>query len=145
MEKNSVYHSERELWNSPKQDKIRRDDTIHYPNKDEARLLRRIKSMTGLSEKEIRQHHRYRKMLSDAAKRGQRPKYVSSEEKFYKDLIKKACQDTGLVPQHPDTLVVLQCLIEERWDRYSVWYKPLWMLRTTPLKAEKAVELYAKK
>jgi hypothetical protein len=142
MEK-SIYHRKDSPAYGSKAGKIQRDDTIHYPNKNEAHLLRRIKSMTGLSEKEIRGHHRYRKMLSEAAKSGQKAKYVCDEEKFYKDLIKIACQDTGLVPQHPDTLVVLQCLIDDRFGRES-WWKPYWMIGKAPLLAETVVKKYAK-
>jgi len=143
MGKDSIYHSDREIWGK-KSKRIKGDDTIHYPNQNETRALRRIMSQTGLSEKKIRSHHKYRKILSEAQKEGLKPKYDSLEERFYRDLIKKACKDTGLVPQHPDTLVVLQCLIEELFEKryfYSVYW---WIGYTNPLKAETAVKRYGK-
>jgi len=145
MGKNSVYHSDREVWGK-KAKRIKGDDTIHYPNQDETRVLRRIMSQTGLSEEEVRGHKKYCKMLSEAAKEGRKNKSgLGSEGQFYRGLIKKACQDTGLVPQHPDTLVVLQCLIEQEWNRTIVWWRRGWMLSTNPLKAETVVKKYAKK
>lgn len=140
---NSIYHSDREIWGK-KSKRIKGNDTIHYPNQDESRALRRIMSETGLSEEEVRGIKKYRVMLSVAAKSGLKGKKVSSEGRFYRGLIKDACRDTGLVPQHPDTLVTLQCLIDQRFDRVGIWWRPLWMYHNNPLKAETVVKKYAK-
>jgi hypothetical protein len=141
MGKNSIYHSDREVWGK-KQKRIKGNDTIHYPNQDETRALRRIMSQTGLSAEEVRSHRKYRKLLSEAAKEGLKPKR-NSMEKFYQNLIKKACRDTGLVPQHPDTLVTLQSLIDDNFSRSWGWRT--WMFGNhNPLKAETAVKHYAK-
>lgn len=148
MGKNSVYHSERGVWGK-KAIRIKGNDTIHYPNKDEARLLRSIMSETGLTEEEVRSNRHYNVMLSEAARSGRKSKSDNNSGigKFYRDLIKKACKETGLVPQHPDTLVVLQCLIDERFDRFQgYWRWSLWMHgNNNPIKAEEAVKKYAKK
>lgn len=141
--------TEREEWvdtqyvSARKAKKIANDPFKHHPNKDEAALLRKLKSETGLSEEEIRCIKKYRVMLSEAQKSGQKPKYNSLEQKFYQSLIKDACKDTGLVPQHPDTLITLQCLIDQQFQRGWVWLK-LWMLNTQPLPAETAVRYYSK-
>ena len=83
-------------------------------------------------------------MLSDAQKSGQLRKFDTKEERFYKEMIKKACQDTGFVPQHPDTLVVLDCLIEQEFNRRRIWFRPTWMNFTLPYDAKSAVKKYAK-
>lgn len=40
----------------------------HLPNKNEAKMLRKIMSKTGLNEKEVRAIHKYRVQLSAASK-----------------------------------------------------------------------------
>lgn len=134
------YYNPQPMIHGRKADKIRRDPTKHYPNKDEASLLRKIKSSTGLSEEEIRADKKYRKMLSEAQKAGQKAKR-SEIEKFYQDLIKDACKKTGLAPQHPETLKVLDEIIKERqgrsWGRRFFLYQNL-------KSAESVVKYYAK-
>lgn len=145
MEKrDNIYENDYYSVYSKKSSKIKHDNTKHYPNKDEASLLRNIMRKTGLSEEQIRSNAKYRKMLSEAQKSSQKSKFDTKEEKFYKDLIKRACKETGLVPQHPDTLVVLQTLIKQEFSRYKSWFHPRWMSYTLPLKAETAVKRYAK-
>jgi len=123
-----------------KRKKIANDPTKHYPNKDEASLLRKIMASTGLSEKEVREDKKYRKMLSDAQKAGQKPKRTEVE-KFYQDLIKEACKKTGLAPQHPDTLKALQEIIEYRRGRS--WGRRFFLMQNIQ-SAEKIVKQYAK-
>lgn len=118
---------------------IEHDSSKHYPNKNEARKLREIMSSTGLSEKEVRSSKKYCKMLSDAQKEGQKAKRTN-KERFYYLLIKRACQDTGLAKEHPDTLTVLEILIEKRFkDSMCISSK------YDKLSAKKVVELYGKK
>ena len=123
-----------------KRKKILNDPTKHYPNKDEASLLRKIMASTGLGEKEIREDKKYRKMLSDAQKTGQKAKRTEVE-KFYQDLIKEACKKTGLAPQHPDTLKALQEVIEYRRGRS--WGRRFFLMQNIQ-SAEKIVKQYAK-
>jgi len=94
-----------------KMQKILHDSTKHYPNKDEAAVLRKLMSFTGLSEIEIRAIKKYRIILSKAQKDGQNAKN-GKVTKWYCSLIKRACRQTKLVPQHPETLKVLQKLID---------------------------------
>ena len=110
------YHPQPLIVNGKKAEKIRNDSTKHYPNKDEAQELRKIMASTGLSEEEVRQDKKYRKMLSDAQKAGQKAKRTETE-RFYHKLIKEACKKTGLAPQHPDTLKALDEIIKERQGR----------------------------
>jgi hypothetical protein len=123
-----------------KAEKIRRNLTKHYPNKDEARELRKIMASTGLSEEEIRQDPKYRKQLSEAQKDGQKRKR-DQITKWYQKMIKKACRQTKLVPQHPETLKVLDELLKNTNLR---WYMRLYS-NHQPMSAENAVKQFAKK
>lgn len=123
MEKRDNVYEDR--WYAPydkKTSKIRRDNTKHYPNKDEASLLRQIMASTGLSEEEVRSHKKYRKMLSEAQKESQNAKR-SASKKWYQDKIKQACKKTGLAPQHPDTIKVLDEILENYYG--NAWSTPL--------------------
>jgi hypothetical protein len=115
-----------------KRGKIDNDPTKHYPGKGEAKLLRQLKSRTGLTEEQIRSHKKYRIMLSNTQK--DESKYtISDTDKSYKHLIKSSCKITGLTPQHPETLKVIQ----ERLDRG--------FYLGTKLTAKQIVKHYAKK
>ena len=92
--------------------KIANDPTKHYPNKNEAKLLRSIMAETGLNEDEVRSDRHFNVLLSEAQKQGVKPKHTA-EQKYYHDKIKDACKQTGFVPQHPDTLKVLNELLKE--------------------------------
>jgi len=135
----NVYESEKNIGFSKKTDKIRKDNTKHYPNKDEASALRKIMSDTGLTEEKVREIKKYRVILSDAQKQGQKPKR-SPDKKWYQARIKEACKKTGLVPQHPKTLKVLDEILEKR--NHSFWYRP-WFF-STEKKAKTVVRDYAK-
>lgn len=116
----SIY-DERGNWNK-KALKIKSDDTKHYPNNDEASLLRKIIVDSGLTEDEVRSIKKYRIMLSEAQKQSQLPKR-NSVKKFYQGLIKDACKKTGLVPQHPETIKVIDELIKKyQSGRKRFWY-----------------------
>lgn len=123
------------MYNRTKQAKIENDPTKHYPNKNEATVLRKIKSETGLNEDEIREIKKYRIMLADASKSGEKS-LTSATEKFYKDCIKDACRETGLVPQHPKTLEALQRILSRTPRRWFMW--------GDIKKAETVVKHYAK-
>lgn len=110
------YYGSVSIAGGNKAEKIRKDPTKHYPNKDEAQELRKIMSSTGLTEEEVRSDKKYRKQLSEAQKAGQKAKQTENE-KYYKKLIKEACKITGFAPQHPDTLAALDLIIEERKGR----------------------------
>lgn len=134
------YDNSKTYVNQRKAGKIANDPTKHYPNKDEAQALRKIMASTGLTEKEIREDPKHRKVLSEAQKAGQKPKR-SEIEKFYRDLIKLACKKTGLVPQHPETLKLLDEIIKERQGRS--WGRRFFLHQNLK-SAEAIVKQYAK-
>ena len=142
MKQDNIYENDSYKSISKKSKKIQFDNTKHYPNKDEAALLRKLMAENGLSEDEVRSIKKYRKMLTDAQKSGEKRKRCT-QEKFYKDLIKSACKETGLVPQHPKTLEVLQTKIDEAVYNRRNWFGFGFMLRGM-LKAETAVNRFAK-
>lgn len=126
---------------SKKSNKIQKDNTKHYPNQDEAKLLRKIMSNTGLNEQEVRSIKKYRVMLSDAQKLGQKPKR-SAVKKWYQKRIKEACKITGLAPQHPDTIKVLDEILE---NRKFLWNRPWYLFGyNSNLNAKTVVRDYAK-
>lgn len=127
------------IVNGKRAEIIRHNRCGHIPNKDEAQELRKIMASTGLSEKEIRQDPKYRKMLSEAQKAGQKAKRTETQRTFQK-LIKKACQQTGLVPQHPETIKALQEILDKRALSY---FRRSWWIRNKAT-AETIVKQYAK-
>ena len=139
--KNSIYESDQKMIFSGKKLKIQHDNTKHYPNKDEASLLRKLMTETGLSEKEVRDIKKYRIMLSDAQKLGQKPKR-SEANKHYQNMIKDACKQTGLVPQHPDTLKILNEMLQNGGSKY--WYRKRWWMISSNPTAKTIVRDYAK-
>ena len=143
MDGDEEYYNPQPAISSRKTMKILSDPTKHYPNKNESQELRKIMSSTGLNEKEVRQDPKYRKQLSDAQKAGQKRKR-SEATKWYQMQIRKACRQTKLVPQHPETLKVLAELLKDanpRWLRHSAWM----FGGSHIMSAENAVKQYAKK
>lgn len=51
----SMYENDHYQTMSKKSFKIQKDNTKHYPNQDEASLLRSIMSDTGLTEEKVRE------------------------------------------------------------------------------------------
>lgn len=99
-------------WWSRKAERVEHDPSRHYPNKAEAECLRRLMSTTGLTEEQLRADIKYRRMLSAAQKEGQKAKRTP-QQKFYAKLVKEACRTTKLAKEHPETLTVLQKIIDE--------------------------------
>lgn len=124
---------------SKKGRKLQQGGTGHIPNKDEAALLRKIMAETGLNEDEVRSDRHYNELLSDAQKAGQKRKR-DAITKWYQSMIKKACRQTKLVPQHPETIKALEELLKDAnptWKRLS--FSPMHILS-----AEAVVKFYAK-
>lgn len=102
--------------------KIANDPTKHYPSKNEAHVLRQIMSKTGLTEDEVRSDIKYRRILAEAQKDNQKAKR-SKTEKFFNNLIKKACRQTKLAKEHPITIEALQKIIDNTYNScYLPWY-----------------------
>ncbi|TFG95625.1 hypothetical protein E4H12_12890 [Candidatus Thorarchaeota archaeon] len=79
---------------------------VHVLNKAEAKTLRRLMAKTGLVEKELRQHKKYRKELSEAQKAGANPINRTPEEKLEIKVMRRLLKDPkspccGLAKEHP--------------------------------------------
>jgi len=124
-----------------KNKKIANDPSKHYPNKNESELLRRIMSETNLNEEEVRSIKKYRKLLSEASKAGQKQKF-NKEERYYRDLIKQACKKTGLAKEHPLTLFALDEMLTT--THRSIW-RPFYISHWGNVPAATIVLRYGKK
>ena len=95
----------------------------HIPNKNEAKLLRKLMSQTGLSEKELREHKVYRKMLSkEQKKKGD----TSKTQKLFNSILKQVLRELKLPKEHPDVLIRFNEIFKERknkidYNRYSYY------------------------
>ena len=74
------------------------DHMGHIPNKSEAKLLRKLQAKTGLTEEEVRSRKKYRKMLSQAAKKSE-TKHSNGKSKG--GFEKSITRTTGLPIEHP--------------------------------------------
>lgn len=94
------------------------DLTKHYPNQNEARVLRKLMSQTGMNEEEIRSHKKYRVMLSEAQKL--KGKGQSDAMKYGKMLLKDVLRELKLPKEHPLVLQKLKEAIEKKM-KYWNW------------------------
>ena len=85
---------------------------IHVMNKNEAKVMRRLKNETKLSEGEIRKVKKYRIMLSEAQKEGQNAKRTKIQ-KVRDAVMKDVCRKLKLPKEHPN---VQKAYVEE-WMR----------------------------
>ena len=86
----------------------------HIPNKNEAKLLRKLMSETGLSEKELREHKVYRKMLSDEQKK---KGDTTKTQKLFNSILKQVLRELKLPKEHPDVLVRFNEVLKERKNK----------------------------
>ena len=96
---------------------------VHMPNKNEAKVLRRIMSESGLSEKEVREHKKYRKELSTA----QKPKTNrQSHLKGYLHILKSVTRELKLPKEHPDVIkLYLERCKKNTWGYRFYWASPM--------------------
>jgi vacuolar-type H+-ATPase subunit E/Vma4 len=73
----------------------------HITNKAEGKVLRHLMAETGLSEKQLREHKKYRKMLSDAQIEGTKAKR-SHKQKELDKIMKGVTRELKLAKEHPD-------------------------------------------
>jgi len=95
----------------------------HVPNKNEATLLRKIMSESGLTEEEVRANKKYRKMLSEAQDKGENST-ISRVEKEKKRILKEITKELKLAKEHP--LVVAEFkkrLSDSRFSRFAFLYR----------------------
>ena len=88
---------------------------VHIMNKDESKLCRKLMSQTGLSEKEIRTHKKYRKMLSGAQVKGQNGDY--NRNKYIERLWKDVTQQTKLAREHPISVNLFKYKLKQEQGR----------------------------
>lgn len=74
-------------------------DGVHIPNKNEAKVLRKLMSKTGLSEKELREHKKYRKVLSEAQKVPKAKR--TDKQKALDKIMKSVTRELKLAKEHP--------------------------------------------
>ncbi len=79
----------------------------HIPNKNEARKLRQLMAETGLKEEELRNHKKYRKILSDAQK--PEVKKVKSDP-----ILKTITQELKLAKEHPKVIFIYNLMQKGR-------------------------------
>jgi hypothetical protein len=85
-------------------------------NRDEGKVMRRLRNETGLSEEEIRAVKKYRIMLSEAQVEGTKPK-LTQLEKARKEVMRYVCDKLQLSREHPD---VIEAYRKEWVSRRSV-------------------------
>jgi len=97
------------------------DRSIHVMNKNESKLCRKLMSQTGLTEKEVREHKKYRILLSEAQKAGSKELgYYDKKKRTRKRYMKAATKQTGLAKEHPTTQEKFKELMraDGRWLHY---------------------------
>lgn len=94
----------------------------HVMNKNEAAVMRRLQSMTGLSEEEIRAHKKYRKMLS-AAQAVMKLVPGTEGDRGAKRLLKRVTRSLKLAIRHPDTIAAAMKSAEE-YEAIRSWRLP---------------------
>lgn len=82
----------------------------HIPNKYEAALLRKLMSQTGMNEKEIREHKKYRRMLSEAQKK---KGTKSFKERVLRDVMKRVTKRLKLPKEHPTVKEAFKVELDE--------------------------------
>ncbi len=97
-------------------------DRGHINNKNEGKLLRKLMNQTGMSENDLRNIKKYRKLLSNAQKIGE----ISNTHKrikYINNLVKGVTKELKLAKEHP--LVIEQCrkiLTEKQRLCQIPWY-----------------------
>jgi len=88
----------------------------HAPGGKEAKLLRRLMSETGLTEEQLREHKKYRVMLSEAQKSEHTSKTGLSARKNWRTrmIIKHITREhPGMPVQHPELQKKIQVALDE--------------------------------
>jgi len=92
---------------------------VHVPNKNEAKLLRKIMSNTGLNESEVRKHYKYRLMLSTAQKSNTEDWDPNREMKrSMKTLMKSITKRLKLAKEHPTVVAEFIKIWNANYGRY---------------------------
>lgn len=90
---------------------------VHVPNRDEARLLRRIMSETGLTEAQVRERKKYRIMLTQAAKASHAVMPGRfREQSVLRQVLRDVLRKLKLPKEHPKVREALTVELEARRD-----------------------------
>jgi len=95
-------------------------------NSNEAKVMRRLQSETGLTETEIRTHKKYRVMLSEA--QVAKGPGMSDNRRGAKRLLKSITRELKLAKQHPDVVTAAMAAAKE--------YRPGWFGGPTDISQE---------
>lgn len=90
-------------------------EDVHLPNKNEAKLLRKIKQETGMDEEEIRKLKTYRQQLALASRNEGDKNRI---QRHFASVIKKATKELKLPKEHSDTIDRIIKIIEEQKKRF---------------------------
>ncbi len=98
------YWEDEDYWNPPNygSSNINAPKGKHIMNKNEGKLCRKLMAETGLTEEELREDKKYRKMLSAAQKEGTVAKRHPLQ-KLKDDIMKSCTKELGLAKEHPKT------------------------------------------
>lgn len=91
----------------------------HIPNKEEAKMVRKLMAETGNTEKEIREIPKYRRMLARAQKsseKGDRPNRYKRRENYF---WKSARQQTGYPNEHPETKMAYKEIYKNAFNTWN--------------------------
>lgn len=104
---------------------IKNDPTKHYPGKPEAKVLRRIMSQTGLTEKEVRDIKKYRQELAYARNKDHNHKYNywNYKKRIFKRMLKRITKELKLAKEHPKTIERLIEMNKEHNKGIWIWHK----------------------
>lgn len=97
--------------------------TGHVMNKNEAKLCRKLMSETGKTEEELRKDKKYRKMLSEAQKEGQKPKRTRLQKARDK-VMKTITRRLKLPKEHPDVINVYVDeweMLRKKYAGFDIW------------------------
>jgi hypothetical protein len=92
----------------------------HVMNKNEAAVMRRLQSETGLTEEQIREHKKYRILLSEA--QAVPPAKRTNGEKAAERLLKTVTRKLKLAAAHPDVVAEAMQVAKDcdgGWRRWS--------------------------
>jgi hypothetical protein len=96
-------------------------ETKHIRNKDEAKLLRQIMSESKLSEEEVIKIPKYRKMLSDIQRNGEKSN-ITKYGKRVREITKRITKELKLAKEHPLVVERVKVKINSLKQTYGSWW-----------------------
>lgn len=107
------YYYSPDFWDKRQMKKKLASINKHVPNKNEAKLLRKLMSENNLTEDEVRSIKKYRILLSIAQKEGaKRNTRFENDKKIASRIIKRITRELKLPKEHP---LVIQAF-KTKWE-----------------------------